>query len=155
MLTIDECIQQLKENAETIDSSAPEIINDPVADDVIRQGDLYFVCLEETPEGKVTKQRQLVPGNTQGSRHVLEGNVEIRTVSSYTMSDRLFKRAQALGYKGEQTLPSELTGPAFRVTEGQGTAGHPEHGDKIYPEGSDWQCVYQQSWGDQVRRVQD
>ncbi len=43
------------------------------AGDAIRQGDLYLVIGDKVPEGYVKSDSvQLVPGNTQGSRHCLD-----------------------------------------------------------------------------------
>jgi hypothetical protein len=104
---------EMREALESFDAAAPERIGSPSLGDVVRQGDLYLIAIESLPNGKKTKERQLVPGTTQGSRHVVEGDVEI-------------------------------------VNE-----VHPEHGDKILPADTVWQCVYQQAYADEIRRVQD
>ena len=104
--------------------------------DVVRQGDLYLIAIESLPNGKKTNERQLVPGTTQGSRHVVEGNVEI--VNEVQFKD----------------IPAVLVGPAFKCNS-ETTVTHPEHGDKILPADTVWQCVYQQAYADEIRRVQD
>ncbi len=106
-------------------------------DDVVRQGDLYFICLEKLPEGKPTSNRQLVPGTTQGSRHILDGDVKI-------VKDVQFKR-----------LPAALVGPAFECVSDV-TATHPEHGHKVFPAGTFWQSLGQQAYDQEmIRRVRD
>jgi hypothetical protein len=51
-------------------------------------------------------------------------------------------------------IPAVLVGPAFKCN-GEVTVSHPEHGDKILPADTVWQCVYQQAYADEIRRVQD
>ncbi len=125
-------------NGEEFNAAKTERISSACSvDDVVRQGDLYFVCLEKMPEGKPTSNRQLVPGTTQGSRHILEGDVKI-------LKDVQFKR-----------MPATLVGPAFECI-GDVVATHPEHGHKVFPAGSVWQSLGQQAYDQEmIRRVRD
>ena len=158
--TISECMVEIRENfnrnkAESIDTSETQTIADAIVDEtVIRQGDVYLVCVESITPGTATNNRQLAPGTSQGSRHILEGNVTIVQPSEFRYSDKLYNRLRNLGYKGEQSVPRELIGPSFRA-ESSTVDTHPEHGNFVLPEGSTWQCIYQQSWAEEVRRVQD
>lgn len=134
--TLSQCMTEMREALESFDAAAPERIGSPSIEDCVRQGDLYLVCIDKLPEGKETKERQLVPGTTQGSRHVLVGDATI---------------VNKISFKG---MPEVLVGPAFHCN-GEVTVSHPEHGDKILPEDTTWQCVYQQAYADEIRRVQD
>lgn len=134
--TLSQCRQEMREALESFDAAAPERIGSPSLGDVVRQGDLYLIAIESLPTGKKTNERQLVPGTTQGSRHVVEGNVEI--VNEVRFRD----------------IPAVLVGPAFKCNS-ETTVTHPEHGDKILPADTVWQCVYQQAYADEIRRVQD
>lgn len=125
-------------NGEEFNAAKTERISNAVSvGDVVRQGDLYFECIEKLPEGKPTSNRQLVPGTTQGSRHILDGDVKI-------VKDAQFKR-----------MPATLVGPAFEAI-GDVTATHPEHGHKVFPAGTFWQTYGQQAYDQEmIRRVRD
>lgn len=135
-MTMVEALQDLRDSVEGFDAAKPERIGSPSLGDVVRQGDLYLICLETLPNGTNTEERQLVPGTTQGSRHVVMGNCVIR---------------EKVTYKDRHPT---LVGPAFECVSDV-TVTHPEHGHKILPEGTVWQCVYQQAYADEVRRVRD
>lgn len=135
--SVAEAITKVKKSAEKMHSQKTERIGSPSLGDVVRQGDIYLVCIKELPkDGKETKDLQLAPGNTQGSRHIMSGNVKMVTGVKF------------------QNFNSVLVGPAFKC-EGDATVTHPEHGNKILPEGTVWQVVYQQAYADEIRRVQD
>jgi len=125
-------------NGEEFDAAKTERISNACSlGDVVRQGDLYFECIDKLPEGNVSQNRQLVPGTTQGSRHILEGQVKIH-------KDVQFKR-----------IPAALVGPAFECISDV-TATHPEHGHKVFPAGSVWQSLGQQAYDQEmIRRVRD
>lgn len=134
--SIEECRLDMRASVESLDASKTDRVGSPSLGDVVRQGDLYLQCIEDLPKGTPTTNRQLVPGNTQGSRHVLEGDVEI--VNGVSRSD----------------INQVLLGPAFKCNSDV-TVTHPEHGHRVLPAGTTWQCVYQQSYAEEVRRVQD
>lgn len=126
---------------ESIQSQAEEIRNNetqrfPEAAshlDYWRQGDIYINYLDELPKGakQVDLVKQLAPGTTQGSRHILEGGeVEMYSVSG-----------------------DALTGPVLRVIR-ETTVTHPEHADVILPEGV-YSITYQRAHDEVVRRVLD
>lgn len=133
---IEQNLVELRESVKDLNAAKTERIGSPSLGDVVRQGDLYLVCMEKLPAGKETKDRQLAPGNTQGSRHVLEGNVKI------------VEKCQING------VPTELCGPAFEC-KGETTVAHPEHGHKILPKDTVWGVVYQRAYADEIKRVQD
>jgi hypothetical protein len=99
--------------------------------DYWRQGDIYIVKLEDsfTKAGKPTNERQLAPGNTQGSRHIVEGEAKV------------FER------DGDA-----LTGPVV-VSRGC-TVTHPEHGDVKLPAGV-YGITYQRAYAEELKRVLD
>jgi len=132
-------IETIKKSAESSEMFGGKVerIGSPSIGDVVRQGDLYLVCIERLL-GTETKQRQLAPGTTQGSRHVITGDCKI--VEKYG--------------KGIANVPKELIGPAFTCTS-ECTIEHPEHGHKILPADTAWAVVYQRAYADEIRRVQD
>jgi hypothetical protein len=134
--TID--IKKIKTSAEKSEMFGGKVerIGSPSIGDVVRQGDLYLVCVENA-SGTRTSNRQLAPGDTQGSRHVLAGDCEV------------FIDCQSVA-----NVPRELLGPAFRCS-GDVTVEHPEHGHKILPAGTCWAVVYQRAFAEEIRRAQD
>ena len=136
-MTTTEIVDRINKSVEVLglDHSKPERIGSPSVGDVVRQGDLYLECLDDGYSGKdVISERQLVPGNTQGSRHVLAGDATVWA-------------------NNPLNEPSHLIGPSFKC-EGECTLEHPEHQDKILPPGSVWGTVYQRV-GQEERRVRD
>ena len=68
-MTMEKALVELRSSVEDLHGKKTERIGDPSVGDVVRQGDLYLVCIDKLPEnGTPTKNRQLVPGTTQGSR---------------------------------------------------------------------------------------
>lgn len=133
---IEESLVKLRESVEGLDAAKTERIGSPSLGDVVRQGDIYLVAIKSLPSGKKTENRQLAPGNTQGSRHCLEGKVEIIEKGSL------------------DKVPEQLCGPAFKCV-GDVTVSHPEHGHKVLPKGTVWQVTYQRAFSEEIRRVQD
>lgn len=136
MKTVSEALVEMRKSVENFDAKKTERINAPSLGDVVRQGDIYLACVSNINGGTETDNRQLAPGNTQGSRHVINGKAKIYTGISF------------------MNINSALIGPAFKC-ETDVTVEHPEHGHKILPEGTMWQVVYQRAMADEIRRVQD
>lgn len=134
--TFAENLSELRDSVEGLHAAKTDRIGAPSFGDVVRQGDIYLTCLEKMPEGTLTKERQLAPGNTQGSRHIVNGDVEM-------VKDVRFRSMNAV-----------LVGPAFRC-KSDVEVTHPEHGNKILPEGTIWQVTYQLHHADEIKRVQD
>lgn len=111
------------------------------AGDCIDQGDLRIILIDDIPTHykKVTqKQKQLVPGNTEGARHCLDS---LAGVQMYLPKD----------------WPNEngLEGPIFVLTK-ERTILHPTHGPVTIPAGFTVQCRYQREWlKEEERRVRD
>ena len=135
--SVAECRQRMVDHLETLDAAATDRIGSPSLGDVVRQGDIYLTCIESLPtDGKPSQERQLAPGTSQGSRHTVQGDANIVTGVRF------------------QGMNSVLVGPAFEC-KSDVTVAHPEHGDRVLPEGTTWQVTYQQAYADEVRRVQD
>lgn len=111
--------------------------------DYVRQGDLYIVVMEATaiPAGFVGVKkpkdvdRQLVPGNTQGSKHCLDSLAGVRLFRPADWNDK---------YEG-------LDGPCLVLSE-ERTIEHPTHGSVTIPAGFAVQCRYQREWDAEQRR---
>lgn len=113
--------------------------------DLIWQGDLGVEIVAAVPADYVEVKapndadRQLVPGNTQGSRHCLRSLDGVR----------LFRPKD---WGGES-----LQGPVL-VLARETTIDHPTHGAVTIPAGFVVQCRYQRVWDQeqrQIRRSQD
>lgn len=142
-------ITAIRKSAERMDAAKTAAIGAASVGDVVRQGDLYLVCLEALPAGGERAPRQLAPGETQGSRHVAAGECVVHRPASAAAVAQLIKTA----CRGAE-VPAELVGPLVECL-GETTIEHPEHGHRILPAGSVWAVVYQRAFGEEVRRVQD
>ena len=93
----------------------------------IRQGDVYLMAIEKVPMecDEETANRQLAPGETRGSRHIIEGNVKL-----FVQSGRKAVRQQDV-----------LVGPVIIAKE-RCTLTHPEHAHFSLPAGT-YQSYYQ------------
>lgn len=100
--------------------------------EAIRQGDVYLIRIQRKPEGFTAKtnNRQLAPGTTQGSRHVLAAGPTIYAKP---------KDADV------------LVGPVI-VSKERFLLEHPEHAHFSLPAGT-YQCRYQQEWSEVERRA--
>lgn len=140
--TVSQCLDESLQNMDDFNPDIPEIIGTASVGDVVRQGDLYLVCLSSMPSGDEIQDMKLAPGNSQGSRHILEGDVSI------------VKNWKWRSYPELKEQHDVLVGPAFKC-HGEVEVTHPEHQNKILPEGTVWGTVYQRQLADEVRRVQD
>lgn len=98
-----------------------------------RQGDVYVERLADNskPIGKRTTNRQAAPGNTQGSRHMIEGDVVVR-----------------------ETSGDPLRGPVV-VAKGDWWLRHPEHAHMQFGAGV-YQVRFQRDFAREERAaVQD
>jgi hypothetical protein len=142
-------IAAVKKSAEKMNASAPAKVGTASIGDVVRQGDLYLVCIEELPADGRRAPRQLAPGNTQGSRHCAEGECSVYMPKSPAAVAKLIGTA----CHGAE-VPEQLVGPLVECI-GETTITHPEHGHRMLPAGSVWVVVFQRAYADEVRRVQD
>lgn len=105
----------------------------------IRQGDVYLERIEKRDMESyktVTQDRQLAPGTTKGSRHIVAAS---SNVTIYTT----------------ENVHSFLMGPQIEAKD-RFVLEHPEHAHFSLPAGT-YQARYQQEWTekDEVRRVRD
>ena len=101
---------------------------------VIRQGDIYVTRLPDgTQLGKETTQRQLAPGSTNGSRHVIDGDTHVVSRNG-----------------------NALIGPVFRVDGDQCEISHPEHAHVVIFQRGVYGVTYQRDFAQEERtRVND
>lgn len=142
---------QVQETAEKIRNDETATVGTVSAGDVIRQGDLYVVALKGLPStARPIKDRQLAPGTSQGSRHVLKGDCQVYEAD----------RRQIMTLIGGAMVPAKvelhepLIGPVFE-TKGEVELDHPEHGNRILPAGEVFAVVYQRAFAEEVRRQVD
>lgn len=110
-----------------------------VAGEGIAQGDLNIIVADCVPAGYVHVQRpidrdkQLVPGTTQGAKHCLDG------LAGVTM------------YRPAEWTGEGLDGPCLVLTK-ERTILHPTHGAVIIPAGMTVVCRYQREYDAEVAR---
>ncbi len=139
--------RRVQSAAEKILSADPATIEVVSPGDVVRQGDLYLVRLSRPIHGRPFGSRQLAPGTTQGSRHIVVGDCEIHTVDQEIATAELNQLVPAT--KGQQ----QLIGPVV-LASGPVTIEHPEHGHRTLPPGT-YLVTYQRTWANEIRRVAD
>ena len=61
--TFADNLTELKESVdlEAFGADKAEVVGSPSLGDVCRQGDIYLICIDKMPKGKVSKDRQLAP----------------------------------------------------------------------------------------------
>lgn len=148
-ISVKQDITAIRKSAEKLEAAKPATIGTASVGDVVRQGDLYLICLETLPAGGERAPRQLAPGETQGSRHVAVGECAVYRPASPAAVAKLIGAACRLA-----DVPVELVGPLVECL-GETTIEHPEHGHRTLPAGTVWAVVYQRAYADEVRRVQD
>jgi hypothetical protein len=108
--------------------------------DCAHQGDLIFVCLVSLPTGaKPRENRQLVDGDTRGSRHVLEGG------SCCDCDTVMVASAVKAATGGAIDVEARYVGPVFTGGDDGATVTHPEHQHQWFPAGSVTACLYQRN----------
>lgn len=106
--------------------------------EVARQGDVYLERIEgPLGDWKATKERQLAPGTSKGSRHVVAASVDCRIL--------------------EAPGRDPLQGPCI-ISKSRLLVEHPEHGHLDLPPGCyavSYQRQYARERAEELRRVQD
>lgn len=128
-------MEHIAKNAES-SSDAPKFLRNFEIGKVIRQGDCYLQCVEapKFEELTPTDDRQLAPGNSQGSRHIIEAGEHVKI------------------YKDNSGDP--LMGPWLNLGA-RTLLTHPEHSDISLPAGT-YKVRYQQDVAAEERaRVMD
>lgn len=147
-LTASEAFAQVQSSAEAIRNDAFAEIATASPGDVGRQGDVYLVLLDELPEKQGPYAgRQLAPGTTQGSRHVVEGDCELYTPKAESATRILHRLVPAT-----KRFP-QILGPTI-VAKSPWIERHPEHGDRQWPAGP-YQVTYQRAYADTLRAQRD
>lgn len=125
----------IKTHAEEIKNDELQRVETCSVGDAWAQGDVLLVCLEAVPQGaeRVKTERQLAPGTSQGSRHLLDA---LGGIVMYRLPN-----------------PTPLDGPVIEA-ERRFVVTHPEHGDISLPAGV-WGVVYQRQFAEELRRVAD
>jgi hypothetical protein len=142
---IKESIERIQTHENTrIQPGEPYRIPDAASvGDGVPQGDLYIMLAGEIPDGcKLVESptdldRQLVPGNTTGSKHCLRS---LSTVDLYWPEGW----SHSLDYEG-------LAGPAMICKEAT-TIDHPTHGAVTIPAGSTVVTGYQRVYDEELKR---
>lgn len=107
-------------------------------DDAIWQGDLCIVIspLKKAPKGFVKQDEinlQLVPGNTEGSKHCLESSNGVEVYLPEVWNDE------------SQVGPFIMVKETCRIL-------HPVHGTVTIPAGFNVECYYQREWDKEQAR---
>lgn len=125
-------------SVEEIKNDAPQRFPEAASfGDYMRQGDVYVELLEVVPQNskKVEEMHaQVVPGNTKGSRHILDS---LDGVKMFT-----------------KTNPTELDGPIL-LLEKERVLTHPEHGNIILPADRVYAITFQRAFANEMKRAQD
>lgn len=147
-LTAKSTYESVRIAAETIRNGEHAAIPGIGTADVLRQGDLYVTALDEPLAGKPYGSRQLAPGTTLGSRHVVEGDCDVLAVDEGEATMLLNRLVPAT--KGHR----QFVGPMI-AARGEVTITHPEHGWRTLPPGN-YLVTYQRSYArDEIRRTMD
>jgi hypothetical protein len=149
-MTAARAFREVLTSAEKIKCDDSEVVQAVEPGDVIRQGDVYLVALDSKPKkAGAFAGRQLAPGDTQGSRHVAEGDCEIyqpEETDAIRILNRLIPET-----RGE----TQFLGPVI-VAKGAVEITHPEHGNRTLPgEGQAYLVTYQRTGRDTIRRAED
>lgn len=150
-MTAEKAFRKVEKSAEKIRNDETAVVGTVSVGDTVRQGDVYLVCIGGLPKTLTPiSNRQLAPGDTQGSRHILEGDCRIYDADkAETMA--LVQKALA---PRTVNLAAPLIGPVFECL-GDVEVTHPEHGNRVLPAGEKFAVVYQRAFANEVRRQID
>lgn len=145
--TVEEILASIETHA-----AAPDLRELPRSvGQVAHQGDVYLHRVKDDhPRGKLLGTRQIAVGTTVGSRHVVEGHVEVYEGVELPPGFRL-PSGQVDGRKW-QARTEDVLGPVV-VWRAAGVLTHPEHAHHACEVGVD-QVTYQYDWATRAR-VQD
>lgn len=129
-LTTAEVIQTIDNAAANLVLPETRYVERMEAGQFVRQGDIYLVCLamNQVPEGLVpTDNRQLAPGTTQGSRHIVDNTVD---VFKHPKQGEIVLTNRTRGSEAGHAIgPVIVAKDYFQVT-------HPEHAHMSLPAGT-------------------
>jgi len=135
MNEVQTILNELKQSAKT------NVVTDTWAGELaigyhIRQGDVQVERVEDSfAHGDIMSdsRQQLAPGDSVGSRHIVEGDVTV--------------------FAPKSTDP--IDGPVFKVGSNGAELTHPEHRNFMFKEGT-YRCTFQQDFlAEEKRRLQD
>lgn len=133
-------LQEIQDHLDTVSPGQPSSFTAAcVPGDAIDQGDLRLVVVNEVPLGweEVTHpkggDRQLVPGNTKGSRHCLDSLDGVNL------------------FLPKEWNEESLNGPCFVVTK-ERVVLHPVHGAVTIPAGFTILCRYQREYDKELKK---
>ena len=136
MKTAQEVITAIESLARAHRSDARKVMSMAFGE-IVRQGDVYLTRVDHLPDGEVCEERQLAPGNTKGSRHIVSESTDCVIVTP--------RRS------------SPLIGPCIE-SRSRLIVEHPEHGWLDLPPGI-YQVTYQRDYAkeraEEIRRVMD
>jgi hypothetical protein len=137
-MTVKDALMSVREAAETIKNSDTQRFSEAASvGECWRQGDVYIEVLEGIDSEKHVVDKkpslQLAPGDTQGSRHILDSDAGVE-----------FFRVEN---------GNALDGPVMRLSQ-ERTITHPEHGNVVLPPGC-YGIVYQRAHAEEIRRQMD
>lgn len=136
MKTAQEIFESIQEIANEKSVSETRFIKKMEIGQVVRQGDIYIHCVgHKHVHGDKTNNRQLAPGSTQGSRHIVEESVEVYN-----------------GTNAPQWTTRALLGPYIK-SRNRFLVSHPEHAHVSLPPNG-YQITYQLD-AQTMRRVED
>lgn len=160
-LDIKQDIQAIQDSAhQQARRSTQELSPAASLGDVLRQGDLYLVLIPKPKDGELTaivrigNGVQLAPGQTQGSRHVLEFGAGATDCGCWTAKNPSAVAAEIKKHNGS-VVPVELIGPVFATGSAAAEITHPEHGHFVVPAETTCVVTYQRQHAEEVRRVND
>lgn len=139
-MTASEAFREIEREASQKVNQEIRFIDKIEVGKVVRQGDLYVHRVEtEHPKGKELPIRQLVPGSSNGSRHVAEGAATV------------FEGKALPGWM-PAARADVVMGPVVS-SDDRFTVSHPEHAHVSLPPGC-YQVTYQLD-AQSLQRVQD
>ena len=126
---ISEIGNQLRQAAaERIDCGAPQVVPTMSPGQGFAQGDVGIIMLDALPQSArkigAPQGRQIAPGNTKGSRHIVDAANEVK-----------FFRVDDGDMLSDLALDATASGFTLR---------HPEHADVTFPSGI-YRIVHQQN----------
>lgn len=136
--TLLDAVKQIEDRAKTSDQTL-RVIKTMKVGQAVRQGDIYLVKVQKelTKQNYPLNVRQLVPGNTLGSRHCAEAPAQL--------------------FESDNTPIPGIAATALRgpivVSPDQFTVSHPDHAHVSLPGGT-YQVLFQLDFLMQ-QRVQD
>jgi predicted RecA/RadA family phage recombinase len=147
---VNEAFKNVLDSAERIKNDELAVIPTVSLGDVVRQGDVYLVAITDITAGSSPATgAQLAPGNTQGARHIMEGNFSLHTVKADLVIEEIKKHVPTF-----DSHPA-LIGPVVKSLAGGCTLTHPEHGNRELPANETFAVTYQRALAEEVRRQQD